>query len=300
MIELKNSGVDFNQDAHTYSLDGKILQGITGMLGRQLFPHKYDGISQSIMDNAAARGSMIHEQIELYDADIITEATNHELSSYIKIKADNNLLTLANEYLVTDREFFASAIDLVFTNGIGVILADIKTTYKLDKEYVRWQLSIYAYFFELQNPDLKVSELRAVWLRNEKYEYALLDRIHNDIIIALLDAEKNGTQFVNPYLPKSSSDYPIQVIQAERALADIEIEFKTLKENKDAIMSGLLELMKNNNIKSYSGQALTLSRKSASVREGVDSSLLKEKYPEIYEECKKISNIKESITLKLK
>lgn len=300
MIKLKNSGVDFDQDAHTYSLNGNVLQGITGMLSRQLFPHKYAGISQKVMENAAARGSMIHEQIELYDANIISEANNQELLNYIKIKSDNNLVTIANEYLVTDAVFFASAIDLVFANGKNIVLTDIKTTYKLDKEYVRWQLSIYAYFFELQNPDLKVSELRALWLRGEKYEYTLLERIPNEVIIRLLDSEKTGTLFSNPFELTQSGNYPIQVIQAEKALADIENEFKALKENKDAIMSGLLDLMKEHNIKSYKGQTLTLSRKDASTRESIDISLLKEKYPEIYEECKKISSVKESLTLKLK
>ncbi len=36
-IELKNSGVIFNEEAHTYHLNGKELSGITGMLSRQLF-----------------------------------------------------------------------------------------------------------------------------------------------------------------------------------------------------------------------------------------------------------------------
>ena len=298
MIKLIESGVIFNQEDHTYSLDNKILHGITGMISRQLFPNKYLGVSQSVLNKAAAHGSMVHEQIELYDAGIIKDAVNEELKSYINIKEKDHLKTLANEYIVTDREYFASGIDIVSINDAGIVLTDIKTTYKLDIDYVRWQLSIYAYLFELQT-GLNVSELRALWLRGNKSEYVLIDRIGDDIIKSLLDAEVNEQQFINPFMPVSSGEYPVEMIQAEMALAELENDLKGLKENKDAIMNGLLELMKENNVKSYKGKLISLSRKSSSVRTSIDSSYLKEKYPSIYEECKRESNVKESITLKI-
>ena len=298
MIKLIESGVVFNQEEHTYSLDNKILHGITGMISRQLFPNKYMGVSQSVLNKAAAHGSMVHEQVELYDAGIIDSAINDELKSYIDIKGKNHLITLANEYIVTDREYFASGIDIVSTNGIGIVLTDIKTTYKLDIDYVRWQLSIYAYLFELQT-GLAVCELRALWLRGSKSEYVLIDRISNDIVQSLLDSEVNEQQFVNPFMPIISTEYPIEMVQAEMAIAELENDLKGLKENKEAIMSGLLTLMKENSIKSYKGKLISLSRKSASVRISIDGSYLKEKHPDIYEECKRESSVKESITLKI-
>ena len=56
MMELVKSNVLFNQEQHTYTLDGILLQGVTGMIGRQLFPDKYSNIPKEIL-NAAARGS---------------------------------------------------------------------------------------------------------------------------------------------------------------------------------------------------------------------------------------------------
>ena len=41
MIELVKSSVVFNEENHTYMLGEKQLQGITGMISRQLFPDKY-------------------------------------------------------------------------------------------------------------------------------------------------------------------------------------------------------------------------------------------------------------------
>lgn len=52
-IELKNSGVFFNEEAHEYWLGDKQLSGITGMLQRQLFPDEFNGISEATLNAAA-------------------------------------------------------------------------------------------------------------------------------------------------------------------------------------------------------------------------------------------------------
>ena len=67
MIQLTNSRVVFDKEHHTYHLDGHQLQGITGMLHRRLFPSEYANIPQEVLDNAARRGSAIHDACEAYD-----------------------------------------------------------------------------------------------------------------------------------------------------------------------------------------------------------------------------------------
>lgn len=199
MITLVKSGVVFDAEPHTYNLDGLSLHGITGMLSRQLFPNKYDGIPEYILKKAAEKGSQVHESIELYDSGFEPAEETLELKNYKRIKGEYGLKTLANEYLVSDNSFFASAIDLVFTDKEeNIIFADIKTTRKLDKEYVRWQLSIYAYLFELQNPELKVGKLYALWLRGENFEFTEVERIGADIVKSLMNCEIEGRQFDNP------------------------------------------------------------------------------------------------------
>ena len=47
-IELKDSGVFFNEELHQYWLGNKQLSGITGMLQRQLFPDEFEGIPESV------------------------------------------------------------------------------------------------------------------------------------------------------------------------------------------------------------------------------------------------------------
>lgn len=298
MIELKKSGIDFNPEEHRYFLNGKELRGITEMLQRQVFPGMYANIPQFVLNRAAERGTMIHESIELLDSGFEPKETTQELESYKRIKHDNGLKTLENEYLVTDGENFASAIDLVFTNGgKNIILADIKTTSVLNKEYVRWQLSIYAYLFELQNIDLKVNKLYALWLRYDKSEFAEMERIDTEVIKELLQCEVEGRQFVNP-LAKADTEVPVAIKNAEYSVYTLVTQIKELNEKKKQLSKGLLKLMQENDVKSYKGKYVTLSRKAASTREDIDKKKLKEEYPEAYNACIKVTNIKESLQIR--
>lgn len=234
-MELIKSQVIFNQEAHTYTLNGVQLQGITGMIERQLFPKKYENVPQFILDRAAERGSFVHEVCELVD-DLGVSHASLEAKNYQKLKEENNFLYEVSEYLVSDNEYFASCIDKVYRESESEFsLGDIKTTYKLDKEYVRWQLSIYAYLFELQNPNAMVKKLFAIWLRGEVAELVQVERIPSDIIINLLSAEINGLQFINPYaLPISDNTLPVEYQRMEHSIIEINEQEKYWKEQKSS------------------------------------------------------------------
>ncbi len=162
---LVKSSVVFDELSHTYNYMGCRLSGITSLLHRTLFADKYTGISPEILAKAAEYGHNIHEQIEIVDS-LCVESDNPSVMDYCRMKKDNNLVPLVNEYLVSDEVAYASSIDIVFDD---YTLADIKTTSRLDMEYLSWQLSIYAQLFEMQNPGLKVPRLLAIWLPKPRY-----------------------------------------------------------------------------------------------------------------------------------
>lgn len=191
-IELKQSGVVFNEVDHTYTFLGSLLSGVTSLLHRTLFAGKYKGISAEVLAKAAAYGHNIHEQIELVDT-LGVESQTPAVQAYLQMKADLNLTTLANEYLVSDEQYIASSIDIVFDD---LTLADIKTTSRLDMEYLSWQLSMYAYLFELQNPGLKVPRLLAIWLPKPQYGKPMIvevPRKSNDALKVLIEWDKSVT-----------------------------------------------------------------------------------------------------------
>lgn len=298
MIQLQDSTVFFNPEEHRYFLNGIELSGITGILHKHIFPDQYKDIPQFVLDRAAERGTMIHESIELLDAGFAPAESTPELENYKRIKAENGLTTVANEYIVTDRKHFASGIDLVLSDKEdNIILADIKTTSVLNKEYVRWQTSIYAYLFELQNPGLKVSKLYAIWLRDDKSEFTEVKRIDTAIVKDLLQCEVEGRRFFNP-IAKKEPKVPAEIKNAEQTVYSLITQIKELTEKKKQLSEGLLKLMQDNDVKSYKGEYITLSRKAASTREDIDKKKLKKEYPEVYAACVKITNISESLQIK--
>ena len=294
-MKLVKSRVIFEPSSHTYTLDGLSLQGITGMLSRKLFKDKYDSIPQSILDEAAKRGKAIHQDCELADTlGIISDS--QEVTNYIKLKALYNLVPIANEYIVSDNNYFASPIDVVFkSTKNGVSIADIKTTSSLDEEYVSWQLSIYKYLFELQNPTIKVDNLYAIWLRGDIAKLYEVEPKSTEDVIKLLDSEINNTD-VSFY----KKELPSEVKSAELAIFEIKSNIKKLELKELELKKGLVDLMNAHNIKSYKGEYITISKKEAFERTSIDSELLKGLYPEAYKACLKVSKVKESIDIRIK
>lgn len=193
-IELKQSDVIFNEVDHTYTYLGSFLSGVTSLLHRTLFADKYKGISAEVLAKAAAYGHNIHEQIELVDT-LGVESQTPAVQAYLQMKEELHLTTLANEYLVSDEQYIASSIDIVFDD---LTLADIKTTSRLDMEYLSWQLSMYAYLFEMQNPGLKIPRLLAIWLPKPQYgkpNIIEVPRKSNDALKVLLAWDKSVYAF---------------------------------------------------------------------------------------------------------
>lgn len=180
-IELVSSKVVFDELAHTYNYMGQMLSGVTSLLHRTLFADKYTGISAEVLAKAAEYGHNIHEQIELVDS-LGVESDNPSVQDYVRMKQENNLTPLVNEYLVSDEMTYASSIDIVFDD---LTLADVKTTSRLDMDYLSWQLSIYAHLFEMQNPGLKVPRLLAIWLPKPRYGKSMLVEVQRKPLEAI-------------------------------------------------------------------------------------------------------------------
>lgn len=161
---------------HIYNFKqlGKKLKGITSTLLKKISERLYGNVPKDTLNNAAKRGSVIHEMIEAFDQNkdfVPPKGVDYDMGLYVKYKQylkalDNAGLTvIANEYAVTDGTAFGSKIDLVMVDEHGnIVLGDIKTTRDSDdpqvaqnqKEYVTSQLSIYRNMFKSQNPGKNV------------------------------------------------------------------------------------------------------------------------------------------------
>lgn len=300
-MELVKPTVIFDPEAHTYHTpEGVKLQGITGMLRRQLFPDEYRDVPQHILDHAAERGHAVHQLCELVD-DLGITSEEADAQAYIRLKADQGLRYRASEYLVSDNTRFASAIDKVYEDGeSSFILADIKTTYRLNEEYVRWQLSIYAYLFELQNPGAKASGLLALWIRDGHASAYALERIPSGIIISLLEAEAEGRQFVNPLATPETVTLPDKYQQMEQSIIEIDRQARYWAEQKKALMDGIMREMVLAGAYQWEGDSIKFTRKKDGIRKSFDPKRLEKDHPDIYSAYLTETPVAGSVTLKIK
>ena len=227
MIELVKSSVVFSEENHTYFLGEKQLKGITGMISRQLFPNKYKDIPEYILKKAAEKGSRIHGQCQFADVTGLPPESI-EAINYIRERVNAGYKAFANEYTVSDNEYFASNIDCVWEKDEKISLGDIKTTASLDREYLSWQLSIYAYLFELQNPLIKVDKLFGIWLRGDKSELVEIERKPDAEVKRLLECEIKGEQFL-PNAPVPADEKQLIPMQLVNTIIDIEEQAKCRK-----------------------------------------------------------------------
>lgn len=304
--KLVNADVTYISETHEYfSRDFRKLRGITGFINDQLFPGKLDNIPDNILRSATERGKAVHDEIERIDKEGIEPETVYG-ENYLDLKAESGLIHIASEYILTDNEFIASPTDKVYlgSSDKSVVLGDIKTTYKLDLLYLSWQLSIYAYLFERQNPNLKVEGLIAIWLRGDKDKDGIfsVERIPDSEIELFLNCCKNGVRYADnaskdSYIAKLES-LPAKVAHIEEGVYELLEMQKKIDEHLGKFKEQLLGLMSESKADNIKGELISVTRKKAYSRESLDSKALKEQFPEIYDQFVKTSNVKESIQLK--
>ena len=293
MIELRKSPVVFNEEEHRYFLYGKELKGVTSTLIKRLFPDKYKDVDPEVLANAARKGHELHSLIEYHD-NYGTKPEEHgdpRIASYERLKKEHGLTTVANEYLVSDEENYASSIDIVMLNAGGEIcLVDIKTTWTLDRQSTAVQLSIYKRFFERQNPGLQVAHIYVLWLPNKDMTIAELHELpvkDDEFIDNLIEADLTDQPFD---IVATYGSLPEAVRSVENEIVMIEKELKEYKEREEELKKGLYKVMEENDIKSFRGTRITLTRVLPTTAETLDQRALKKECPDIYARFTKKTN----------
>lgn len=308
------SPVRFDALAHTYELNGHKLMGVTPIVN-WVFNKTYDGISAETLARAAERGSGVHRACQLFDdCGLMDEEYTREVEAYRSICTCAGLTPLLSEYFVSDEKILASSIDKVFKPVDGCYpLADLKATSAYHVENVTLQLSLYAWLFEIQNPERKVGRLYCIWLPREKYGKPTLyevQRIPSEVCECLVSdhaVEQNQEYWASrvleycPKLPTAiEGQLPANLVQAEREIARLELDIKVMTERSKELRAGLLKLMQANGVKKWEGELITFTRKDGSVRTTLDTAKVKSQYPDVYAACCKESKTSESLMIKIK
>ncbi len=299
-ITLNVPRVTFIEESHQYFIGKKELKGVTGTLIKKAFPDTYKNIPESVLKKAAERGGLVHNTFEtfcsIFDADIKKYPNpTEELQAFHSMLVAYDLHYVASEYLVTDGENFASAIDGIFADNEGnIYLVDYKTTATLHYDNVSLQLSIYAKWFEEQNPDLKVKEIVCMWFKNGQSKFQPLPRV----------ADYQIDDLINAYLADDTDyQYKVEVPEQFSALEQeyrlITARMDALKIKQDDVKEQIMKMMEANKQKSIKTNIGSYYYVESTTKRTLDTKLFKEKYPNAYERLTKVSISKPSIRIKL-
>ena len=304
---LNQSPVIFNAENHTYLLNGRYLKGVTGTLVRRAYPDTYlvpDGMTEQQWEErlrqAAKNGTAMHQAIELYE-DLGVVGDMPEVQNYIDVKESNGFVNLATEYIVSDEEHYASAIDHVWATEDyeEIVLVDLKRTYQIHEPEVTCQLSAYKRFFLRQNPHLKDRRISIalLWLRDNKVEFRLLKPMADEVMDALIEADLKDETFD---IQQHYGDLLAKFADAEEQIALLSQEIKEDKALYDELTSGLLALMAEHGVQKFTGQRIQLTVTKPSKRETFDKECFKHDHPELYETYKSYTEVKPSLRITIK
>ena len=129
----------FDEATHTYTLDGQKLPSVTEILA-PITAGKYP--PSGVVQQAAARGTRIHELCALYDMDALPEEFEGELVPYVQAWADF-CRDYTPEWLYIEQPFYfdpgipkqryAGTVDRVGIVDGRLVVVDIKTAQNLDR-----------------------------------------------------------------------------------------------------------------------------------------------------------------------
>lgn len=299
---ISNNRVFFDEISHTYLLDeDKVLIGVTSLMKKFGLSPDYSGIPEGVLRKAAEEGTSIHKEIEDYDNGV--SVLNTELiDGYRKL----GLKHVCSEYLVSDNETVASAIDGVYEGPKPntVILVDYKTTQKVHTRALQWQLGFYRTLFERQNPKIRVTGCYCLHIDKKKRSIIGLvpiEPVSSEMVDAVIAAERNGEIYVDPYIPDSAlavlDDLPAYISQVHYA-AEIEAKLKEIKNFIKACDSKLIAYMLENNLEEMSTGEGIVKIKKGYTRKSIDTTKLAKDYPQLAAKYEKTTEVSPSIIYK--
>lgn len=243
------------------------------------------------------------------------DVTN-QLDAYIRHR--QGFKPIANEHTVSDNERYASQIDNIWLNEKtgGIWLVDTKTN-NLDvyplcgyfqddyfpdcetalKEYLSWQLSVYAELFESENPGLKVEGLACNWLREDAAELWEIKRKPSEKVWELLKTtyvfKRTGEAvYFHPNVSAIIGDVPTVQKKELMILPDEVIDliyttqkqYDEAKEELDRMNPLLRKAMEDNGIKSWDSGKFKATIAADCETSTFDTMRFKKDHPDLYDQ----------------
>ena len=163
---INGQKLEFDESTHSYFVNGERVQSVTQLL-KGKFGGKYDMISPEVLKRAQERGTEIHKEIECYCNGFDLES--RVVKNFKFLQKNYNFIPKESELpIILDfcGNTYAGRLDLILEMDGKLVLADIKTTSTLDKEYLGHQLNLYRIGYE-QSYGKHIDGLYGIHLRED-------------------------------------------------------------------------------------------------------------------------------------
>ena len=146
--------LEFIESDHIYLKNGILVKSVTQIL-QLIFPDKYKNIDKRILNKKARFGTAGHsiiEHLNLNDTEDVDKTIlgidNKDLEicirEYVRLVKTFKITPLEQEIRVSYKYLYGGTLDMIADVDGKYSLCDIKFTAELDKEYLSWQLGMYA------------------------------------------------------------------------------------------------------------------------------------------------------------
>lgn len=270
--------LNYNDDTHVYTLDGKILTSVTQIAS------EICGIKpQYFTKGAAARGTDVHTELgQYYDpncdygANDFTTELAPEIAKFLSQEPD-----MRTEVMVFNKDLgYAGTIDLLRINDRVVTdIVDFKSG-TVNKKYCTIQLSLYKLALESMGYDVSHVQLRVISPKG-------ITPIESLSWKECWDLQKSELEPIN----KES------IASMEARLQELLPYVDEYKAIEQQLRTTLLEQLEVAGATTYTGDVFTATYVRPSVRVSLDTTRLKEEQPDVYNSYAKETKVSGSIKL---
>ena len=306
--------IEFEEKNHLYTVNGEIAGiSVTELLAKHGIAPKYSGVDKKKLRESSAKGKEVHKDLENIfnkaDYEPVTEQGKH-FDNWVKENLDCGVGEQVLAYEYNGLIIAGTADVMAIKKDKTLIIGDHKNTAQFHREYVSWQVSLLDYFARKLGKERVNGDLLAWKGAKEFYCFHYdpktgdmkvyeLEKVPDEEIERLINAEYNGEIYQRQVLVVDK-ELQEQFEKAENLLIQKEKEYKEAELTAKRIREELCLKMEQQGIKSWETDNLKVTYVAPVDRLSVDSKKLKEKYPQIYTECQKMSQIKSSVRITLK
>lgn len=309
--------VDFEEKGHIYSVNGEIAGiSVTELLAKHGLAPDYSGISKAKLKESADNGKAVHKDLENILNEPAYEPTTEQGKQFAKWVKDNLDCGVGEQMLGYEYNglIIAGTADVM---AIGkdrktLIVADHKNTAKFHREYVSWQVSLLDYFARKLDKE-KINGKLLNW-KGAKEFYCFhydpksgnmtvysLEKVADEEIEKLIECEFKGETYQRPVLvidPELQEKY----LMAEENFVALEQQAKALQKVRDDLREQIKTLFEEQGIKSWESpdKKILVTYVAPIDKLGVDSTKLKQNYPQVYTECQKLTKVKSQLRVKVR